>query len=158
MPRVRPGFRLLLLAGALLVGCVVAREAGLVDLELQAHSSTKTSTKTLQGADALHGPDVHIVYVDGEQRDVHYINSGGKEPLDVTVQVVRYELSGWTWTPLYKRAKVEYEIEITTPDPGIGGSVSGTIETTSRGLISHRAFCQALRESVRAEARAAMAP
>jgi len=158
MPRIRLGARPLLAAGGLIAGCVVAREAGLLDFELQTHTATRSSTKTLRGTDVLHGSDLHIVYVDGEQRNEHYISSGGEKPLDVTVQVVRYDLSGWTWTPLYKRAKVEYEIAITTPDPAIGGSVSGTLEATSRGLMSHRAFCEALRESVHEEARAAMAP
>lgn len=146
----RPARKRFVIAAALAVVLVLlARELGVVDLQAQVSYSNTMSQKELRGQDAF-GPDLHLEVLDGEQRYVHFFSSGGSEPLAVTARLTRYDLSGWTWTPLYKRVRVEYEVEIVSSDPAVGGSISGTIEKTSRGLISRRSFCEGLREGIRA--------
>jgi hypothetical protein len=136
---------------------VIVRELGVVDFHIETRNSAQTHSMVLQGQDEMRARDLRIEYVDDERRDVHLVSRGG-EPLDVTVRMTRYDLSGRTWTPLFKQGRVEYELEITTTDPAIGGTLSGTIERSSRGLLSHRAFCAGLREDVRATLLQALAP
>jgi hypothetical protein len=127
----------------------VLRELGVVDFELQTYGSVQNDWLVLQGQDEMRARDLRIEYVDGERRDRHLVSRGG-EPLDVTVRMTRYDLSGRTWTPLFKHGRVEYEFEIVTNDPAIGGTLSGTLEASAQGLLSRRAFRAGMRADVHA--------
>jgi len=85
----------------------------------------------LEGQEEMRTRDLRIEYVDGERREQHLVSRGG-EPLDVTVRMTRYDLSGRTWTPIFKQGQVAYEFDIATSDPAIGGTFSGTIEGSAR--------------------------
>jgi hypothetical protein len=111
----------------------------------------------LEGQQSLSGRELRLEYVDGERRDVHLVGGSG-EPLSMTLRLARYDLSGFTWTPLLKHAKVEFEVAITASDPATAGSIVGSIETAAQGLITHRVFCERMREDVRAYVLQALTP
>jgi hypothetical protein len=141
--------RVLVAALVVVAALITACETGLVELSVQRAVSTSTITKQIQGREKLAASDVRIEYVNGAEHHVHAISQGSQQRIDVTATVTRYELTGPTWTPLFKRARLEYEVTIRSSDPEVTGSISGTIEKKGRGIQSTRGFRAGFREEVR---------
>jgi hypothetical protein len=141
--------RVLVAALVVLGALITARETGLIELEVQRATSTSTITKEIQGREKLAASDVRIEYVNGDEQHVHTISRGSQQRIDVTATVTRYDLSGPSWTPLFKRARLDFEVAIRSSDPGVTGTISGTIEKRCSGIRSRRGFCEGFREEVR---------
>jgi hypothetical protein len=135
-----------MVAGVLLIA---ACEAGLVEIRLQRSLTTTTSMKEIDGQAKLAAAGLRIDYLADDARHVRLLSHGDAERIDVTARLTRYDLSGATWTPLFKRARVEFTVAITSSDPDVAGTIHGTIEGQSLGILSTHDFRESFRAGVR---------
>jgi hypothetical protein len=123
-----------------LVALTVVRETGMVTIELDRHGLTYQVGANLTDKERLDAANLEVSLQGEGFLHTGTFQRGAPETLQVTARFTHLDVDGWTWVPLYKRATVHFEVEITTSEPSIGGSVEGSMEVSSLGPRSRRAF------------------
>ena len=105
---------------------------------------------SFSASDRLADSNLKVELRDGDFTALHhFFRSSSEDPLDVLVEITRFELTGLYWTPLWKSGQCAYEVRITSADPEVNGTLTGSIEKQAYGLYSAHSYRASLHEAVR---------
>jgi hypothetical protein len=128
---------------------MVLREAGAFDFSLHSTTTTHNFTAGTSHPPAASDRGLEVELVDGSVTQHHVVHRASTEPpLSVKAEVTRFDLSGFYWLPLLKSAECSYEVQITSADGSVKGSIAGRIERKAFGLHSVRGFREGLHEEL----------
>src|SRR5688572_15993359 len=119
-----------------LLAVLAARECGVLDFSLHWSRFSNEYASQLQQAEAVRQSDLTIEMVDGDEVRQHRVARGAGAPMNLRAELKPLQYSGWTWTPLYKSARTDFEITVTSSSPEVHGQITGYVERTTIGLLS----------------------